>query len=220
MRKSRVAIILAASCFAANTAFAYGFLGHIAAYTAAGVAAHETERYLDHRSERNHSGQAEAEGGDTFPISKALPNPNITPGRISTAVTQDNLDETVCRKGGYTRSVRPPEDYTEKIKREQIREYGFEGHRLGEFELDHLVALTLGGAPASPQNLWPQPHNVEGGWGSYAKDKLELVLHKLVCSRQVSLAQAQHDMATNWIEAYKKYIGQNPDNQRQHYRGD
>lgn len=191
-----------------------GFLGHVAAYTAAGIAAHEAERYIDHRHSQpvrdGEYNQGTSDESPVYPISRALPDPKLTPGRISTAVTQDNLDETICRRGGYTRSVRPPESYTEKLKREQIREYGYGRARLSFFEEDHAISLEIGGSPDSPQNLWPEPHNVEGGWGSYAKDQLENRLHDLVCSRQISLADAQRAIATNWIDAYKRYIGPNP----------
>lgn len=36
----------------ATPSFAFGFLGHVAAYAAGSVAAHEAERYIDHRHER------------------------------------------------------------------------------------------------------------------------------------------------------------------------
>jgi hypothetical protein len=43
------------------------------------------------------------------------------------------------------------------------------------------------------------------------KDALEDRLHDMVCSGQLDLATAQHDIATNWISAYKKYFHtQNP----------
>ena len=189
-----------------------GLLGHVAAYATAGVAAHEAERYIDHRSDRQNAGGVEADGrySVAFPINQALPNPRLTPGVISAAVTQDNLDQTICRRGGYTRSIRPPEEYTSKLKRQQIREYGYSDYRMRDYEEDHLISLELGGSPDSPQNLWPEPHHVIGGWGSYAKDKLENRLHELVCSRQISLARAQQDISTNWIQAFKQYIGPNP----------
>jgi hypothetical protein len=39
------------------------------------------------------------------------------------------------------------------------------------------------------------------------KDTLEHRLHQLVCQGKVDLATAQHDIATDWIEAYRKYVG-------------
>jgi hypothetical protein len=60
-----------------------------------------------------------------------------------------------------------------------------------------------GGAPRDERNLWPQ-HWAEP-WGAKTKDRLELKLHKLVCSDKVPLVQAQRDIAADWIAAYQKY---------------
>jgi hypothetical protein len=42
------------------------------------------------------------------------------------------------------------------------------------------------------------------------KDALERKLHKLVCAGQLDLNAAQSEIASNWIEAYKKYIRKSP----------
>lgn len=140
-----------------------------------------------------------------------LPNPALTPGALNSAVTPDDLYNTVCRRG-WTQTIRPSEDYTERLKREQIRQYGYSDRRLGSYEEDHLISLELGGSPTAPQNLWPEPHQAAGGWGSYAKDRLENRLNHLVCNHEISLADAQTMIATNWIAAYQRYIGPTPDN--------
>jgi hypothetical protein len=54
----------------------------------------------------------------------ALPDPRRTPGAVNPAVTQANIDSTICVRG-WTRTVRPPERYTESLKRQQMREYGY-----------------------------------------------------------------------------------------------
>lgn len=151
-----------------------------------------------------------------FPLSAALPNPRLTPGAINPAVTQANIRQTICVRG-YSESIRPPESYTEPLKRELIARYGYADRRLGHFELDHLVSLELGGNPTAPSNLWPQPHDVAGGWGSYTKDHLENTLHRLVCRGQLPLAQAQYDIAHDWIAAYKRYVGGSPARSRERY---
>lgn len=167
---------------------------------------------------RHNLGGVEAEGrySVVFLLQAAMPNPTLTPGATNPAVTQDTLDETICGKGGYTRSIRPPQAYTAKLKKEQIREYGYTDYRMRDYEEDHLISLELGGSPDSPRNLWPEPHHVMGGWGSYAKDKLENRLHRMVCHRRISLNEAQRQIATNWIDAYKRYVGPAPDEQRGH----
>lgn len=208
-----------------------GFFGHIAehaiGYGMGGVIAHEGDKAIDsYESHRNQNSSYSGQGasgyshdssgqqGGEAPASAAMPNPQLTPGAINPAVTQQNLGETICRAGGYTRSIRPQEEYTERLKREQIREYGYTDKRLGHYEEDHLISLEVGGSPDSPQNLWPEPHDVQGGWGSYAKDRLENKLHDMICHGEISLAQAQHEEATDWIGAYKRYIGQVPDNRK------
>ena len=169
----------------------------------------------------HNAGGVAAEGryGVVFPTADALPNPRLTPGAIDPRVTQADLGETICKRGGYTRSVRPPEQYTERLKREQVRQYGYTDYRLRDYEEDHLVSLELGGSPGSSRNLWPEPHHVIGGWGSYTKDKLENRLHRMVCHGQISLSKAQHEIAADWIAAYKRYIGPQPDQRRRHGYG-
>ena len=138
-----------------------------------------------------------------FPIAAALPDRHLTPGAINPAVTQANIRATICRRG-WTRTVRPLERYTEWLKYQQIREYGYRDRRARDYEEDHLIPLELGGAPTSPRNLWPEPHFVAGGWGSYRKDRLENRLHWLVCRGRLRLSTAQRWIATDWIAAYRR----------------
>jgi hypothetical protein len=42
------------------------------------------------------------------------------------------------------------------------------------------------------------------------KDALERKLHSLVCAGKLDLKTAQTEIASNWIEAYKKYVGESP----------
>ncbi len=83
-----------------------------------------------------------------------LPLPS-TPGAVDSAITQDNLQATVCVPG-YTKSVRPPVIYTNRIKREMLAgEYAEQGD-LKSTQLDHLVPLLIGGHPSDQANLWVQ----------------------------------------------------------------
>ena len=44
-------------------------------------------------------------------------------------------------------------------------------------------------------------------WSSArVKDELEERLHQLVCEQKVDLTEAQREIATDWISAYKKYF--------------
>ena len=141
----------------------------------------------------------------TFPASDALPDPSLTPGALNPTVTQADIYSTICARG-WTRTVRPPEAYTEQIKRQQIREYGYRDRWLRDYEEDHLVPLELGGSPSSPRNLWPEPHYVAGGWGAYRKDRLENWLNHLVCRRRITLAAARRAIARDWIAAYRHFM--------------
>ena len=44
-------------------------------------------------------------------------------------------------------------------------------------------------------------------WNAHVKDKLEDRLHALVCAGKLPIEQAQQEIATDWIAAYEKYLG-------------
>jgi hypothetical protein len=146
----------------------------------------------------NHGGPA---GAAACRSHAGLPDRHCTPGALDRHVTQGNIDRTVCHPG-YSGTVRPPTSYTNRLKVEGIREYGFSDRRLADYEEDHLVAISLGGSPTSPANLWPEPHS--GRWSSYVKDKLEYYLYRRVCNGTYRLAQARRDLARDWVAAYKR----------------
>lgn len=131
-----------------------------------------------------------------------LPIPSLTPGAINPDVTQANIHSTVCVKG-WTKTVRPPKYYTNKLKRDQIRQYGYTDTDPRDYEEDHLIPLSVGGNPTDPANLWPQPRNSE--WNADRKDELEFAIYMGLCHGEVSLAEAQSAFATNWIDAYRRY---------------
>ena len=133
-----------------------------------------------------------------------LPDPRLTPGAIDNSITQQNIQSTVCRKG-YTKKVRPPTSFTNKLKKQQLREYGYADRNPKHYEEDHLIPLNIGGAPDDPRNLWPEPRNSE--WNAEKKDVLELKLYHMVCKGQVSLSEAQQAYKTDWIAAFHKYVG-------------
>jgi len=134
-----------------------------------------------------------------------LPDPRITPGATNPEVTQENIQSTVCVKG-YTKTIRPPAYYTNKLKKQQLEQYGYADQDPKHYEEDHLIALSIGGSPRDPKNLWPEPRNTQ--WSAKEKDALEFVLYKMVCRGEIRLAQAQHEMASDWVKAYKAYVPQ------------
>lgn len=136
-------------------------------------------------------------------FASGLPDRTRTPGALNPEVTQDDIHRTIC-VSGWTRTVRPPTSYTNKLKREQIAEYGYRDKRLSSYEEDHLVSLQLGGHPTDPKNLWPEPYR--GRCGARVKDVLETRLKRLVCTDRITLGEAQKAIATDWIAAYRKYV--------------
>jgi hypothetical protein len=138
-------------------------------------------------------------------LAQSLPNPALTPGAINPAVTQENINQTICMRG-WTRTVRPPEEYTHQLKRCSIEQYGDADHRLNQYEFDHLIPLEIGGAPADPRNLWPEPMIADDGWRADDKDLLERTLNHLVCSGRLSLVDAQAAIAGNWEDAFNRFV--------------
>ena len=65
---------------------------------------------------------------------------------------------------------------------------------ISSYEYDHFVPLELGGAVNDPRNLWPEP-----GASPNPKDAVEDALNRTVCDGQMTLAQAQRAITTNWI---------------------
>jgi hypothetical protein len=80
-----------------------------------------------------------------------LPDQRCTPGAVRVGISLS----VICRYG-YTRSIRPPESYTESLKLRQMRAYGLLGPARG-YEEDHLVPLSIGERRATPRISGPSP---------------------------------------------------------------
>ena len=135
-----------------------------------------------------------------------LPNHSLTPGAIDPRVTQTNISTTICVHG-YTKTVRPPVSYTSPLKRSQLNSgYNLNGDvNPRDYEEDHLIPLEIGGNPTSVKNLFPEP--LTGPYGAHVKDKMENIVHELLCSHKISLKAAQAAFAPDWVKGYKKYVG-------------
>lgn len=133
-----------------------------------------------------------------------LPDATLTPGALNPEVSQANIHQTVCVKG-WTKSIRPPANYTNRLKRQQIRQYGYADSNPRDYEEDHLVPLSVGGHPTDPRNLWPQPRKSQ--WNADRKDELEFAVYRGLCRGEITLAEAREAFATNWIAAYGRYGG-------------
>jgi hypothetical protein len=119
-------------------------------------------------------------------------------------VTEATAEQTICSPG-YTKLVRPGTAYTNGVKHKLMREQGIPSERAGDYELDHVVPLTLGGHPRQLSNLMLQPW--EGDHGAKVKDKLEVRLKNAVCKGRMSLTEAQTCIAENWETCQGKHPG-------------
>lgn len=117
-----------------------------------------------------------------------------TPGKVRTT----SLSAVCTQKTPQFRNT------TEKMKNQVYAAYGVErdkGVCKGGCEVDHLISLEIGGAD-DITNLWPQPSQPKPGF--HEKDKLENWLHAQVCSKAMSLTDAQTGIAKDWYTLYKK----------------
>jgi hypothetical protein len=126
-----------------------------------------------------------------------LPRHALTPG-VALSVTQSRI----C-SSGYASGAR---DVSDAEKADVYSRYGIVWVPYVH-EVDHLISLELGGSNAI-RNLWPEPY--AGRWGARTKDVLENRLHQLVCDGQLALASAQRQEASDWVAAYRRYVGSPP----------
>jgi hypothetical protein len=129
-----------------------------------------------------------------------LPDPACTPGVLSTSVTQSDIAITICRSG-YAATVRPTESDSEAFKQKIMIAYREPGAP-GDYELDHLVPLELGGSNDAG-NLWPEPDDHPAG-AVNSKDLVENALNTAVCTGKVTLTAAQTAIAADWTTALSR----------------
>jgi hypothetical protein len=122
------------------------------------------------------------------------PKTFLTPGETLPATFPE-----ICRKPDADVIVSVSSETSRKV----FSEYGIRANS-SNFEVDYLITPDLGGADTI-RNLWPQPWSAV--WNAPVKDSLERRPHQLVCAGKLDLRTAQHDIATDWIGAYKKYAG-------------
>ena len=125
----------------------------------------------------------------------ALPDRRLTPGATRSVAVTD-----VCLMA-HEEVV---EEVSTPLRQEVFREYGIVNARPDDYEVDYLIAPGLGGTE-DIHNLWPEPYTSRT-WNARVKDALEERLHEMVCGGALDLSTAQHDIATDWIAAYKKYF--------------
>jgi hypothetical protein len=141
-----------------------------------------------------HSQVPRSGAANLFVASAVVPDPNLTPG----ATRPVSITE-VCSMS-HEEVVR---EVPNSLRQEVFKEYGIVDPRPEDYEIDYLIAPGLGGAE-DIHNLWPEP-STSRTWNAHVKDALEERLHQLVCNGELDLPTAQRAIATDWINAYKKY---------------
>jgi hypothetical protein len=124
----------------------------------------------------------------------SIPDSRLTPGATVLVSRAD-----VCAQ---PRSNNKP--VSAAVQRKVFEEYGIWGVDPRAYEVDYLVTPALGGAD-DIHNLWPHSYSATA-WNARVKDALEDRLHGMVCDGSLDLTEAQREIASNWIAAYKKYF--------------
>jgi hypothetical protein len=123
----------------------------------------------------------------------ALPNASLTPGAVSRLTSAE-----LCT------GVRPSRLVSDSARRQVLRSYGIEDAPASAFELDALITPELGGS-TDVANLWPQRYT-SPVWNARVKDELERLLPSLVCRGEITLAEAQREIASDWVTSYRRHF--------------
>jgi hypothetical protein len=123
------------------------------------------------------------------------PNRQLTPGATRFVSTEELCATEVSDDAS---------DASPEVKDRVLKRYGLSGQLPTTYQLDYLISPQLGGTEDA-SNLWPEPAAATT-WNVKTKDALEDRLRQMVCRGNLSLADAQRDLAIDWVSAYKKYF--------------
>jgi hypothetical protein len=116
---------------------------------------------------------------------------------INADVRQETISGTICQPG-WSKTVRPPNEFMMKIKKKLLAERGepTDSEHMKLYELDHHINISIGGATRDIKNLqlqlWPEAHE---------KDRVEVCLKVAVCHGRVSLDDARKAIWNDWHKA-------------------
>lgn len=122
------------------------------------------------------------------------PDPVCTPGATNPLVTQANLASTICQAGS-ARTVQLSEAFIAPIKRRLMVAY-HAAEPAGNYELDHLVPLEVGGARSTATNLWPELNSHPAPGVANVKDPVEDYVHHAICARTMTLQRGRQIFMT------------------------
>lgn len=154
---------------------------------------------------------APGQGNSTTPVSQPSGKPGTIgkPTKSSNCVAVNGVQDKACTPGaifpdatvdqictpGYSSSVR---NVPIAEKDDVYAAYNITSHFTGQYEVDHLISLELGGSN-DIANLWPELADPKPGF--HQKDAVENYLHSQVCSGKMTLAKAQALIANDWHDA-------------------
>jgi hypothetical protein len=117
---------------------------------------------------------------------RLLPDKTLTPGAIQPV----DLTE-VCSE--RQKDLDPAVSVS--VRKVIFQQYGMNVARDDDDQVDYLINPQLGGT-RDIRNLWPEPYG-STVWNAHAKDALEERLQHMVCDKQIDLASAQRQIATD-----------------------
>jgi hypothetical protein len=127
------------------------------------------------------------------------PNSQLTPG----VVAEMDLRK-ICAQPKHIKGLFDPQNplIPPDQKQAVFNAYRIPPQRQALYGLDLLIPMQLGGA-ITPANIWPMPptHTVS----FHQKAVLNQRMRTLVCHGEMPLAQAQREMACDWVGLWAKY---------------
>lgn len=115
-----------------------------------------------------------------------LPNPKLTPGRVA-------------------QSEKDLRGVDLEMEQKVFARYRLPWARRPAYKIDHLIPRELGGADTI-DNLWPQRLRARP-YGPDRKELLTEVLLQRIARKQITLQQAQEQIANDWIDAFIDHLG-------------
>jgi hypothetical protein len=134
------------------------------------------------------------------------------------AITQANIQQTICSPTWSTKAIRPPVTYTDHLNQQQLAASHATDQNPAHYEEDHFISLELGVHPHDPRNLWPErwgtpahPLTSKGPFpshlvGAKSKDAVENALYREVCAGTLTLREVQWIIATDWFKYYREKV--------------
>jgi hypothetical protein len=122
----------------------------------------------------------------------SLPDPECTPGAVLSTQASEVCDAAFASSVG---------DAPQNLREEVYADYGLNSGASSSYPIDQLIPASLGGSN-DIANLWPSPLSPAPGFNE--KAEAAVWLRQQVCSGNVSLQEAQRQMAADWTTVYNR----------------